>query len=185
MFILIAQPFELQCVGDVTPSGLIEVSCATERVLESLTCTVDEANPETCEYVVSVMLSCEPLHYRYMRVCIHVWSMYIAYRMCSVVTNWCLYRFSQVCDWSYWLWEGNAYCGSNSHKPAGGDWHIHIHIWYECTFCDIVLRIQTLLQIMCTNTKHNDCRSTIFLCVVYYLVPCHYSTPFTTQYSKL
>ena len=48
-YILLAQPFELQCVGDVTPSGLIEVSCTTERVLQSLTCTVDDGSPEICE----------------------------------------------------------------------------------------------------------------------------------------
>jgi hypothetical protein len=47
-FFGLAQPFQLECIGDVTQSGLIEVSCTTERVLESLTCTVDEGNPETC-----------------------------------------------------------------------------------------------------------------------------------------
>jgi hypothetical protein len=44
----LAQPFNLDCVDEITETGLIDVTCTTERVLETLTCTIDEGAPMSC-----------------------------------------------------------------------------------------------------------------------------------------
>lgn len=50
IFHFTAEPFTLECTVETTESGLIDVSCETGRVLDSLTCTVDDEDPEICEY---------------------------------------------------------------------------------------------------------------------------------------
>ena len=44
-----AKSFELTCTSHPSEPGLIEVTCNSTRVVESLTCSIDDKVPEVCK----------------------------------------------------------------------------------------------------------------------------------------